>query len=740
MTVSKNTPIIGFLLFNVTSIGAAESNDLSDPFQMDGNTVNLVTPSLLSPSKHESPVSVSKLYIADLELLGVYNVVDALRLVPGMLVADEFGSGSVVGYHGTNVNVPRRMEVLYNGASLYRPGYSGLSWQRLPLDVADLSSIEVIRGASVVDFGSNAFQSTVNFIQKPVATMPSAKAEYTVGENESRIWVGGKYGYEDGQIFIRYFQEDTDGYDLSNTGRNVIDDSLGKNLLVNGILSLGNNMLLDFSLLSKRYEFNYPGFLGVDVQNTLALANNYVTQSGSIEDDSDNFVFKLSGNNNIAAIPTDWSVSINYTNVIRNQPIRSCQPAYVFDPLLAKIDSSPNIHLVSTDFELMFTSGFYDGNVQIRDSIVNPLNQNDLDLLLQLGQRMLANGIEPSYIPICGQTNTDVDEGRIGINSRAKLTITDDLVFSGAVEFRRDSAKSETYLGGETNSNSYNLSSSLQYMFDERNIFNLGVMFEDNDRTESALSYRVSYIRQLTSNQSMHFTHSVSERLPDIYETERFWQFYFQFDDGFIDYNGQREATFFRTSQSPEVLEAEQNESFEIGYQLLGDFNRYNLDLKIFKEKYSNMISEPFDFFNFNLTNNGQNELIGFEAAGDYQFSFAKMGMSYLYLDSNTQTPFERTLYSRHSGSVWAIIPISANWFIGGTLTGNSDIGGTSHIRKDITITHKTSLFDTYIKTQLIVRRHPPEFRTFTEFSESSPHIVRYEKQTQAMINISMEF
>jgi iron complex outermembrane receptor protein len=164
-------------LFLALPFSALAENDPFDPFNISDADINLVTPSLLSASSSESPVSVTKLNTFDLELLGINNIVDALRLVPGMLVADEFGSGSVVGYHGTNVNVPRRMEVLFNGHSIYRPGYAGLNWQRLPLDIPDLTSIEIIRGGSVVDFGSNAFQATVNLIQKPLATMPSAKLE-----------------------------------------------------------------------------------------------------------------------------------------------------------------------------------------------------------------------------------------------------------------------------------------------------------------------------------------------------------------------------------------------------------------------------------------------------------------------------------------------------------------------------------------------------------------------------------
>ncbi|MFT4746272.1 MAG: iron complex outermembrane receptor protein [Congregibacter sp.] len=737
--MDKHILKLSYLLAAIPFI-AIPASDPFNPFQIDDADMKLVTPSLLSVSSSESPVSITKLHSDDLKLLGIDNIVDALRLVPGMLIADEFGSGSVVGYHGTNVNIPRRMEVLFNGHSIYRPGYAGLNWQRLPLDITDLSSIEIIRGGSVVDFGSNAFQATVNLIQTPLATLPRAKVEGTYSENTERFWAGAQYAFEDGQVFARFFQENGSGYDVSGSGKDIKDDFTGKNILVSGIVNVGENTLLDFTFMSKRYDYSYPGFLGVDLQSTLAVANGSLTQVSRIEDRSDNIVIKLSATDHLADMPVDWTVSSNFIHVKRNQPIHSCQPAYVFDPLLAKIDNSPNIHLMASDFQLLFESGFEGGNAQIKDSIVNPLDENDFDLLLQLGQRMQAVGIGPIYEVICGRTDTNVEESRYSLNSRVKLNVSKNTLLSTALEVRRDTAKSKTYLNGEVDSDSYSLSSSIQYALSENDLFNAGVMVEDNDRTGSALSYRVSYIRQISQEQSLRLTYSDSKRSPDMYETERFWRFFYTFDAGFVDYQGQREAYYFRTSTSPDDLKAETNRTIEVGYQLSGELNKYQLDAKIFQENYLNMISEPFDFFNFNLTNNGENKLRGLEFGGHYQFEFAKVGSSYLYLDSETDTRFEGSLFSRHSGSVWTIIPVTDAHYLGGTVTGNSGIGGTEHIRFDATLSYKKVLFDKDIFGQLILRHYPGEFRTFTEFSDTSPNVVKFDNRNQILFNLSISF
>ena len=70
-----------------------------------------VSPARMASSFLDSPNAVTSLDVSTLRLLGITEIVDSLRLVPGMMVSESHGSDVSVGYHGANVNVPRRSEV-----------------------------------------------------------------------------------------------------------------------------------------------------------------------------------------------------------------------------------------------------------------------------------------------------------------------------------------------------------------------------------------------------------------------------------------------------------------------------------------------------------------------------------------------------------------------------------------------------------------------------------------------------
>ena len=146
--------------------------------------VMYVSPARMASSFLDSPNAVTSLDSATLRKLGITELVDALRLVPGMTASETHGSDVSVGYHGANVNVPRRSEILYNSNRLHRPGYAGAHWYRLPIDLQDLNYIEVIRGTSP-EYGTNSMTSTVNLIQDTIATR-GLSASARVGDADTR--------------------------------------------------------------------------------------------------------------------------------------------------------------------------------------------------------------------------------------------------------------------------------------------------------------------------------------------------------------------------------------------------------------------------------------------------------------------------------------------------------------------------------------------------------------------------
>ena len=84
----------------------------------------VLTPTRLKQAIRDVPASVTVIESATIRALGISSVADALRLVPGMAVGQGSGNDYRINYHGTNGMVPRRMQVLVDGMSVYHVGYA----------------------------------------------------------------------------------------------------------------------------------------------------------------------------------------------------------------------------------------------------------------------------------------------------------------------------------------------------------------------------------------------------------------------------------------------------------------------------------------------------------------------------------------------------------------------------------------------------------------------------------------
>ena len=84
-------------------------------------TFHRIDSTRLRQSLADVPGSVTIITAEMLKRFGIVSIPEALRLVPGMAVTQVSGTDYRIGYHGTNILVPRRMNVLIDGMSVYRP-------------------------------------------------------------------------------------------------------------------------------------------------------------------------------------------------------------------------------------------------------------------------------------------------------------------------------------------------------------------------------------------------------------------------------------------------------------------------------------------------------------------------------------------------------------------------------------------------------------------------------------------
>ena len=77
---------------------------------------------------------------------GATNIPEALRLVPGVDVAQIDTNKWAVSIRGFNGRFANKLLVLIDGRSVYTPTFSGVSWEHFDYLMADIARIEVIRG------------------------------------------------------------------------------------------------------------------------------------------------------------------------------------------------------------------------------------------------------------------------------------------------------------------------------------------------------------------------------------------------------------------------------------------------------------------------------------------------------------------------------------------------------------------------------------------------------------------
>ncbi|MDJ0808301.1 MAG: TonB-dependent receptor plug domain-containing protein, partial [Gammaproteobacteria bacterium] len=176
---------------------ASEDNGLSTEYFFED------LPVVLSATRLSQPVSEipTAMTIIDREMIkasGVMSIPDLLRIVPGMTVGFYSGSRATVSYHGLADQYARDMQVLIDGRSVYDPGYGGVSWPDMPIELDEIIRIEVIRGPNAAAFGSNSFAGVINIVTEHPADLHGTAVKTIVGQGDRR------------KLYARYADGDDD--------------------------------------------------------------------------------------------------------------------------------------------------------------------------------------------------------------------------------------------------------------------------------------------------------------------------------------------------------------------------------------------------------------------------------------------------------------------------------------------------------------------------------------------------
>jgi iron complex outermembrane recepter protein len=160
----------------------------------------------------DTPAAVYVVTREDIRSSGARTIPDALRLVPGMDVAQINASMFDVGIRGFDERFSNKMLVMVDGRSLYSPLFGGIYWDSLDLVMEDIERIEVIRGPGGSLWGTNAVNGTVNIITR---SSQSTQGALLIEQpfSDAPATLTARYGGQVGRIgAYRVFAQYTDAF------------------------------------------------------------------------------------------------------------------------------------------------------------------------------------------------------------------------------------------------------------------------------------------------------------------------------------------------------------------------------------------------------------------------------------------------------------------------------------------------------------------------------------------------
>ncbi len=141
----------------------------------------------------EAAAAVSVVTGDDLRRSGVRTLPDALRMVPGLQVAQVNRHNWAISARGFNQSNADKLLVLVDGRTVYSPLFNGVFWDRQDYLLEDIERIEVVRGPGGTLWGANAVNGVINIITQEARNTGGTYVMAGGGSTE-RGFGGVRYG------------------------------------------------------------------------------------------------------------------------------------------------------------------------------------------------------------------------------------------------------------------------------------------------------------------------------------------------------------------------------------------------------------------------------------------------------------------------------------------------------------------------------------------------------------------
>lgn len=210
----RNRFLYTFLL-SMTFIGSGHAEEI-DYFSLPAE--QLLAAEVVSVSKKTEKVAdiAAAVFVItqdDIARSGVTTIPEALRMAPGVQVAQADSNNWAISIRGFNGLTTNKLLVMIDGRSVYNPLFAGTYWELQDYVLEDIERIEIIRGPGGSIWGANAVNGVINIITKNSSNTQGNFVSALYG-NEENGTLSARHGGSFGQdryyrVYAKAFQRDS---------------------------------------------------------------------------------------------------------------------------------------------------------------------------------------------------------------------------------------------------------------------------------------------------------------------------------------------------------------------------------------------------------------------------------------------------------------------------------------------------------------------------------------------------
>lgn len=660
---SPRSPLVLALLFS--------SPLLADDLFLDSEPLpQVLTATRLKQSPAAVPGSMSVIDSALISASGARDISELLRLVPGMMVGNISGNQAAVNYHGTNATEARRMQVLIDGRSVYRTGLAVVDWSDIPVAMEDIERIEVFRGPNTVSYGANALMAVVNIITRRPADSHGTRLKITRGQRGiNDFYASQGVGWEDGDLRLSLSGQQDDGFDFDRNGADYHDSRRLDRFNLAVSQTFDERQSVDWQLNAKDGSNQRP--------YTYRPVFSGITKAG---DDSDVTAKDYAGS-------LRWNLDIDPAHSLyvqgsaqhwdRQQTWRACDAEVSFSPQLAELwQLNPNYsERLARNITRFPAPGPLPGT---------PAEQ-------ALASQVLDQWRNGASQTVCGDIDQSVRESRYDLELQDTLSLSDSLRLVSGLNYRYDRATSQTYFNGSIDDTTWRAFGQFEWRASEHWLLQGGAMFEDSRLIGSSLTPRVAVNYLINPRHGLRAVYSQATRSPDMFENSVNWSY--QVSNLRPAAFGQSSARYFVKTRGPGDLDQEHIRSRELGYN--GYFAEVGLalDVKLFYDEITGMISEPLRNNQYIASNSNTARFSGAETQLDWRLGHAdRLRLTYAYVDADASNPLDGRQTARNSGSAGWLRDWGQGWNSALFYYGDDALNGYRFERADARVAKRFNL------------------------------------------------